>query len=280
MRSKHIQIPQALFHKKYSCLSNDDRIAYGLLCDRVRLSQKNGWINSENEVYIYFPVKNLASKLSVSETKVYRILKKLKSAGLLESERQYLGKPNKLYIGFPDVSEQEVSAPVQDTKPVFTEDSADSTDMTERCCSGDSTDLSKMTNRPINIDRSVLSNVQPNNTEYSNTEMRDTDINNTLDVSIYSPCSATTIPPDRRSVAEYCHERHNEIDADEFIDYYTAKGWSKMRNWQATIRQWERYKKRFDEEARNHLNDDELALNSLYEQYEKEDQENGVYPAK
>ena len=52
------------------------------------------------------------------------------------------------------------------------------------------------------------------------------------------------IPPTREQVAEYCAERHNGIDAQRFIDFYEARGWmlgkSKMKDWQAAVRTWER----------------------------------------
>lgn len=52
------------------------------------------------------------------------------------------------------------------------------------------------------------------------------------------------IPPTRDEVALYCLERHNHVDADRFVDYYTSNGWmvgkSKMKDWKAAVRQWER----------------------------------------
>ena len=52
------------------------------------------------------------------------------------------------------------------------------------------------------------------------------------------------IPPTVEAVAEYCSARNNGIDAEEFCDFYTARGWKvgkdKMVDWQATVRWWER----------------------------------------
>ena len=52
-------------------------------------------------------------------------------------------------------------------------------------------------------------------------------------------------PPSLEDVAEYCKERNNNIDAMQFIDYYSARGWrfnngGKMKDWRATVRTWER----------------------------------------
>ena len=53
-------------------------------------------------------------------------------------------------------------------------------------------------------------------------------------------------PPTIIEVKEYCTERNNGIDAEYFIDYYTARDWMlknvKMKNWQSTIRTWEKNK--------------------------------------
>jgi predicted phage replisome organizer len=55
------------------------------------------------------------------------------------------------------------------------------------------------------------------------------------------------IRPTRNEVKEYCNERSNNIDVEQFIDYYTSKGWmigkNKMKDWKAAVRNWERYDK-------------------------------------
>lgn len=52
------------------------------------------------------------------------------------------------------------------------------------------------------------------------------------------------IPPTVDMVREYCQSRMNDIDAEEFVDFYTSKGWmvgkTKMKDWQATVRTWEK----------------------------------------
>lgn len=51
-------------------------------------------------------------------------------------------------------------------------------------------------------------------------------------------------PPTLDEVKEYCSERKNNIDAQRFIDYYTANGWkvgrNSMKDWKAAVRTWER----------------------------------------
>ena len=54
-------------------------------------------------------------------------------------------------------------------------------------------------------------------------------------------------PPTYEEVASYCEERKNTVDAQRFIDFYSSKGWmvgkSKMKDWKASVRTWERNEK-------------------------------------
>jgi hypothetical protein len=51
-------------------------------------------------------------------------------------------------------------------------------------------------------------------------------------------------PPTVEEVTAYCHERQNNINAQNFMDHYIANGWKvgkvPMKNWQAAIRKWEK----------------------------------------
>jgi phage replication O-like protein O len=52
------------------------------------------------------------------------------------------------------------------------------------------------------------------------------------------------IPPSLEMVAQYCLERANGIDPKNFMDVNDGKGWmygkTKMKDWQAVVRTWER----------------------------------------
>ena len=52
------------------------------------------------------------------------------------------------------------------------------------------------------------------------------------------------VAPTLDEVTAYCNERHNNVDANRFIDYYTSNGWmvgkNKMKDWKAAVRNWER----------------------------------------
>ena len=50
--------------------------------------------------------------------------------------------------------------------------------------------------------------------------------------------------PTLEEVKEYCAERKNGVDAERFVNYYTANGWkvgkNPMKDWKAAVRTWER----------------------------------------
>lgn len=52
------------------------------------------------------------------------------------------------------------------------------------------------------------------------------------------------IPPTLEEVTNYCKERNNSIDPQQFIDHYTANGWfrgkTKIKDWKACVRTWEK----------------------------------------
>lgn len=94
--------------------------------------------------------------------------------------------------------------------------------------------INKIVNTPIN------ENVKGNNTS-SNTTSNTT--NEYKDKSTRSRFA----PPTLEEVQAYCTERNNNIDAQRFIDYYTSNGWkvgkNPMKDWKATVRNWERTSK-------------------------------------
>ena len=51
------------------------------------------------------------------------------------------------------------------------------------------------------------------------------------------------IPPSVEEVAAYCNERKNSVNAENFVDFYTSKGWmigkNKVKDWKACVRTWE-----------------------------------------
>jgi hypothetical protein len=74
------------------------------------------------------------------------------------------------------------------------------------------------------------------------------------------------VKPSVDEIRNYCLERKNGIDPQQFFDYYESKGWmigkNHMKDWKASVRTWENRRKgegngsvarisRVDEEERN-----------------------------
>lgn len=55
------------------------------------------------------------------------------------------------------------------------------------------------------------------------------------------------IKPTLQEVQDYCNERKNKINPEQFIDYYESIGWkvgkNNMKDWKSAIRTWERNNK-------------------------------------
>lgn len=51
------------------------------------------------------------------------------------------------------------------------------------------------------------------------------------------------IKPTLQEVKDYCTSRHNGLNAEQFLDYYEARGWkigkNSMKDWKAAVRTWE-----------------------------------------
>lgn len=58
------------------------------------------------------------------------------------------------------------------------------------------------------------------------------------------PRASRFTPPTVDEVKVYCQERGSSVDPERFVDFYASKGWlvgkSKMKDWRAAVRSWER----------------------------------------
>ena len=76
----------------------DAKLLYAIFFDRVSLSIKNGWVDENGRVFIYYSVINICEILNCGTQKACKLLDELEIFGGLERRRQGLGKPNKLYL--------------------------------------------------------------------------------------------------------------------------------------------------------------------------------------
>lgn len=86
--------------------------------------------------------------------------------------------------------------------------------------------------------------------EWNNHSMQDgnsvphTETNEYIDNNSLYKGSSTFHKPTLDEVREYCHSRKNNVDPEQFLNFYESKGWvvgkSPMKDWRAAVRTWEK----------------------------------------
>ena len=104
-----------------------------------------------------------------------------------------------------------------------------------------------------------LSGTQTTNHKPQTTNHKPQTTNHKLQTTNHKPYgepSATPAlfsPPDRNTVLNYCREKGIQLDADSFLDYYTANGWmigkSPMKDWRAAVRRWSRKEQKNEQDG-------------------------------
>jgi len=96
------RIPKLLFDDPhFRELSTDAKLLYGLMLDRMSLSLKNGWLDKDGRVFIYFSVETIMGMLGCGRSKCTKLLQELddqNGIGLITRTRQGLGKPDVIYV--------------------------------------------------------------------------------------------------------------------------------------------------------------------------------------
>lgn len=97
------QQPKQLYKGKYQkALNNNDRTIYMLIYNRFLLSVKNGMVDKDGYVFIYFDERLLAVEATVSDKTVKTCIKKLRAVGLIDIVKQGCNKPNRIYVLKPE----------------------------------------------------------------------------------------------------------------------------------------------------------------------------------
>ena len=96
------RIPKVLLtDQRYKSVSMEAKVLYGLMLDRMGLSVRNGWLDSEGRVYIYFTLEDALAMLGCGKDKAVRLFKELDKSGgigLIERRKQGQGKPAQIYV--------------------------------------------------------------------------------------------------------------------------------------------------------------------------------------
>lgn len=100
-----------------------------------------------------------------------------------------------------------------------------------------------------------------------------------IEKKIHSSAKSTTTKrkrfekPSISDIKQYCMERNNNVNAEQFFDYYESNGWkvgkNSMKDWKAAVRTWERSEYRKPNSKKNSKEDAINVVKELMEEYEQ-----------
>jgi hypothetical protein len=206
-----IRIPKAMIvDPMFADLSVNAKLLYGVLLDRMNLSMKNRWFDSENRVYIIYQIAEIMEDFNFSKKTAVRYLNELENFGLVEKKRRGLGLPSLLYVknfvvfqdhsepddtDFDDVAEDdnlnenmETSRGIQRETSrgvrTYTSRSVDmetSKGVQKETLRGAKSELQEVTKRGPLISKTNSNNININNTKESNNILSNPIVKNAVD---------------------------------------------------------------------------------------------------
>lgn len=213
-----VRVPKVLFTDKehFGGLSNEAKLLYGLLLERMSLSRKNNWIDKHNRVYIIFPVEEIEESLDVGHEKALNLLKELddqSGIGLVRKKRRGLGLPSILYVKNFIVKGEQNTDRVPTSRS--TENEFQEVGKTDFKKSENQTSANPK-NRLLEVRNSDSNNIDINNTDMSYTYNQSINLPQT-DFQKFSPGADGLIDGiDRNTVEE---EVKKQIDYDCLISH-------------------------------------------------------------
>ena len=94
------------------------------------------------------------------------------------------------------------------------------------------------------IDMGGVSEIDTNKKEYENINID----------SLYKRGSSRFQKPTIEEIRQYCISRGNQVDPEQFFNFYESKGWrvgrSHMKDWRASVRTWEKREKEIPQRKR------------------------------
>ena len=93
------RIPKPLIlNPDYRSVPVEAKMLYGLMLDRMGLSVRNGWLDEQGRVFIYYTGDAVREDLCCGKEKACKLLADLERADLIERRRQGLTKPSITYV--------------------------------------------------------------------------------------------------------------------------------------------------------------------------------------
>ncbi|MBF2285563.1 MULTISPECIES: replication initiator protein A [Staphylococcus] len=202
-KEKFYQLPKVFFtNPKYTNLSNDAKITWSILRDRLDLSIRNNWVDKNGDIFFIYTNEKLKSILNISSpNKLSKIKKELTQADLFNQIRVGLNKPNKLYIKKPEVTEADVYYISQQENDI---EQRDNTDVSLSYVQKYDNDTSRnINNIRHEVSKEYTSDTELNDTEYIKTENNDTN-------DSYDRCNNNFI----NSHSNHINHQQNEFNSE------------------------------------------------------------------
>ena len=175
------RLPKALItDPRFKDISNNAKLLYGLMLDRMSLSARSGWFDEDNRVFIKYAVKSIMEDLNCSKMTAVGLLKELQGIGLIDVEQKN-GLANIIYV-----------------KNFVSEEKSEAVDRSNKCTgkktvqakSDQSKKETSLKNRPVqNVDKSdnqtgtgteigqgAVQILDPNNTDFNNNSFSDNNL--------------------------------------------------------------------------------------------------------
>lgn len=83
---------------RYSSMHLESMVLYSMLLSRVSLSEKNGWRDEKQRVFVYCTVAEVGNFLRCGRDKAMKTLGELEKYSLISRRKQGRGKPDKIYV--------------------------------------------------------------------------------------------------------------------------------------------------------------------------------------
>lgn len=200
------RIPKVLLTDRcYKGVSMEAKVLYGLMLDRMGLSVRNGWLDSDGKVYIYFTLEDALDMLGCGKDKAVRLFKELDTAsgiGLIERRKQGQGKPARVYVkNFTPPPDPEECTPA----PAPGEPSAQTSEKPKSKPRGTSAAQTSEIPKSALLESSGQDCVK---TAPNKTDKNDTDLSHT-ESSIYPPAP---LPSKRRPSKQSQWDRMDQMD--------------------------------------------------------------------
>lgn len=218
-----LKIPKVLIKDKhFKGLSNDAKLLYSLMLDRMALSTKNGWCDKENRVYIVYAISAIMEDLGCGKDKAIKVLCELdtvKGVGLIEKKRRGFGKPDIIYIKNFILQEDKTSDETDGQEENPNENQSTDTETENETTQTDKNEFQKSEKQTTEVDKTDLQKSEKPTTEVGKVDHRSrqnrpqevgkTDSNNT---NINNTNISDTNLISSININEVNKQEHDEID--------------------------------------------------------------------